>query len=53
MAKLYFCPHCEKKQPATHFSCASGAKGGSAKGPSKARDSAKMKAAALKRWGKK
>ncbi len=48
--KTYQCPCCEKRQPAKHFSCASGATGGKAKGPRKARSPELARAAAHARW---
>lgn len=34
---LYLCTICRTRQPASHFTCGAGAKGGKARGPSKAR----------------
>lgn len=53
-AEKYLCPLCDKQQPAEHFSCASGAKGGRATGSRKARTKAQAskagKAGAASRW---
>jgi hypothetical protein len=46
------CPICNKRVPRSHFSCASGAKGGKAKGPQKARSSEQARAAVMARWKK-
>lgn len=49
--KKHNCPLCEKNVAATHFACTFAAKGGSAgTGKAKARPSAIMRAAAVKRW---
>lgn len=46
------CPLCNKRVNKNHFTCHSGAKGGKAKGPQKARTTAQARAAALARWNK-
>lgn len=46
------CPCCKKRVTRSHFSCASGAKGGKATGPRKARTSEQARAAVKARWDK-
>lgn len=44
------CPKCKTEIPDRDIALYLASKGGSKTGPTKARDSAKMRAAALKRW---
>lgn len=53
MSERHICPCCGKEVGREHFSCASGAKGGSSgKGEKKSRGSEGGRKAAMVRWGK-
>lgn len=51
--KLFTCPICGRRKPASHFTCANVSKAGAAgRGACKARTPEQARAAAMARWAK-